>query len=191
MKEVKVNKIDFKQNEIKYIRIDGRVWFSFKDISDILKKPSLYRTENVIIIDDVQYMSSVELQRMLNKNSSAIAKELYIRLGYNLPKYVENVSKDILNIQAAFIDFTSIVNYEINPYTIQLYFPSLQIAVESDEELSVNKGYNLERRQKIFDKIGCLFLCFNPNFEGFLIGDVIRQLRMITNIHNLHTYNQN
>ena len=174
-----------------YIEIDGRVWFSFKDISDILKKPSLYRREDVIIIDDIQYMSSVELQRMLQKNSSAIAKELYTRLGFSLPKYVESVSKDILNVQAAFIDFPSIINYEINPYRIQLYFPSLQIAVESDKDLYVNKGYSLERREAISSKTGCLFLCFNADFEGLLVGDVIRQLRMITNLHNINLFEQN
>ncbi|MDE5114706.1 MAG: hypothetical protein O4803_10755, partial [Trichodesmium sp. St15_bin1_1] len=71
---------------------------------------------------------------------SAIAKELYTRLGFSLPKYVESVSKEILNVHAAFIDFPSIINYEINPYIIQLYFPSLQIAVESDKDLYFNKA---------------------------------------------------
>ena len=50
MKEL--NTIDFNQSTIDYVKIDERVWYSFKNISEILKKPNLYRTENVTIIDD-------------------------------------------------------------------------------------------------------------------------------------------
>lgn len=185
MKEL--NTIDFNQSTIDYVKIDERVWYSFKNISEILKKPNLYRTENVTIIDDIKYISSVDLQKMLEKDSSAIANELYMRLGLHLPKYVKSISKDILNIQAAFIDFDSVINYEINPYIIQLYFPGLNIAIESDTEANLNKEYELERKKVISNKIGCLFLCFDPCYENFLIGDVIRQLRLITDLHSLHT----
>ena len=57
------NKIKFKDKEIKYLEIDGRVWLSFNHISEILKKPNLYKQEDITIIDDVQYISSTGLKK--------------------------------------------------------------------------------------------------------------------------------
>ena len=180
--------ISFKEIEIYYKGIDERVWFLFNDIEKVLNKPELYEKEKLVLINKKRYISCIDLQEMLQKSNTAIAKELYTRLGFNRPRYVKSNFDEIENIKASFIDFCPILNYEVDPYRIQLYFPSLQIAVECEKSKDeyFNKEYEKERREYISSKLECIILSFNPHFEGFLLGDVIRQLRLVTNIQSIN-----
>ena len=73
--------------------------------------------------------------------------------------------------------------YPIGPYRIDLYFPTLKIAVECDEFNHRDRNTSLEftRQQYIETQLNCRFVRFNPDSKEFciyrVIGDLARIMR--------------
>ena len=102
------------------------------------------------------------------------------KLDLNL-EYVYNVSKqqETLDIIiAAFKTLSCIPEYKVDQYRIDLYFPDLKVAVECDEHGHVNrdKQYEQNREHFIKNKLGCVFVRYNPDSPGFNIGNVIHEI---------------
>jgi very-short-patch-repair endonuclease len=68
--------------------------------------------------------------------------------------------------------------YDIRGFRVDLYLRDLNIAIECDERDHEHrpKGYEEWRENEIEERLGCMFVRFNPNQTGFNIGKVINIL---------------
>jgi very-short-patch-repair endonuclease len=71
--------------------------------------------------------------------------------------------------------------FRIGDYRIDLYFPSLKIAVECDEHghFDRDKSKEIARQEYIESQLNCRFLRFNPDAKKFCIYDIINELMRI------------
>lgn len=81
-------------------------------------------------------------------------------------------------LESAFQQYTSIREFQIAGYRIDLYFPELKLAVECDEYgHSGRKAEHEAARQIVIEQeMHCRFIRFNPDEEGFNIGNVIAEI---------------
>jgi hypothetical protein len=79
---------------------------------------------------------------------------------------------------AAFVGLNPIPQYKVGPYRIDLYFEAYKIALECDENghCDLSAINEQERQQFIEQNLGCTFIRFNPDEEGFNIGNIIAEL---------------
>lgn len=82
-------------------------------------------------------------------------------------------------IQEAFKGVVPMVRqYRVNSYLIDLYIPSIKIAIECDEH--GHTGYDQikeEQRQKhIENKLGCTFIRFNPSSPDFDLANLFNTI---------------
>ena len=137
------------------------------------------------------YLSKDGLVALLTKSrtlaSYHASKVISDKLGLNL-KYVFNVSKqqqtmDI--IRAAFQSIVCFPEYKVGPYRIDLYFLDLKVAVECNEYGHVDRDqqYEHEREQFIKNKLGCIFVRYNPDSPCFNVGNVIHEIGKIYMIY--------
>jgi very-short-patch-repair endonuclease len=85
-------------------------------------------------------------------------------------------------IRKAFSHIPMEPQFRIGDYRIDLYFPSLKIAVECDEHGHSDRDVSKEiaRQEYIENQLNCRFLRFNPDAKNFCIYDVINELmRMV------------
>ena len=70
------------------------------------------------------------------------------------------------------------LQYKVNQYKIDLYFPDHNIAVECDEydHNDRNQIYEQTREDTIKQELGCIFYRFNPDESGFSILKVLNGL---------------
>ncbi len=89
--------------------------------------------------------------------------------------------KTIGQIVRAFKHLRTIAQYRVAPYYIDLYFPDQQIAVECDEEGHRKYTQEVEGNRQTFIEraLGCTFVRYNPDADGFNIGDVIHRIMML------------
>ncbi len=128
-------------------------------------------------IQALAYLTLASLEK--NIDHYAVAKELNISIRDDIDTTHEQ--KTIKQIRKAFIHFTTIPQYKVTPYYIDLYFPSHKIAVECDEQ--GHRRYALEneiKRQKYIEStLNCTFVRYNPDALDFNIGDVINQIMVL------------
>lgn len=74
-----------------------------------------------------------------------------------------------------FRKFNPQLQYHVDKYKIDLYFPDYQIAIECDENDHRSKSMinELERQKYIEQKVGAYFIRFNPDAHDFNIGYTI------------------
>ena len=81
-------------------------------------------------------------------------------------------------IMEAFRGLSMKYQYAVYPYRIDLYFLDYKIAVECDE--NGHKDYDQksekERQQFLEDSLGCQFVRYNPDGQGFSIFKVINKI---------------
>lgn len=90
----------------------------------------------------------------------------------------------IENATVGFIQeaFKGIIEMErqhtVGKYKIDLYIPSYKIAVECDEDGHIFYGKNkeIQRQKYIEDKLGCMFLRFNPSDTDFTLVSFLNRL---------------
>ncbi len=94
---------------------------------------------------------------------------------------VTKEQKTIGQIVRAFKHLRTIAQYRVAPYYIDLYFPDQRIAVECDEEGHRRYTREVENHRQTFIEraLGCAFVRFNPDANGFNIGDVIHRIMML------------
>lgn len=125
-------------------------------------------------IQALAYLTLTSLEK--NIDHYAIANELDISIRDDID--VTHEQKTINQIRRAFIHLTTIPQYKVASYYIDLYFPSHKIAVECDEQghrryLPENE---IKRQKYIESTLNCTFVRYNPDALDFNIGDVINQL---------------
>jgi len=70
------------------------------------------------------------------------------------------------------------VEHCVGPYRVDLYFPSLNLAIECDERghSSYDKFWEEIREDQISEALNCKFLRFNPDDSEFNVGNVINAI---------------
>jgi very-short-patch-repair endonuclease len=99
--------------------------------------------------------------------------------------YTRVEASHIGNIRKAFKDVLSIDEYAVGKYNVDLYFPSLNLVIECDQNNHnhYNRQTEKERENYIKDKLGCTFIRFNPDEPGFMVGDIIYQISKFIQKH--------
>ena len=105
------------------------------------------------------------------------------KLGFSMSDDIDitKEQKTVKQIRRAFKHLTTIQQYKVAPYYIDLYFPSHNIAVECDEQghRRYSKQEEDKRQKYIEQKLECAFVRYNPDDRNFNIGDVIHQIMML------------
>ena len=116
----------------------------------------------------------VSSSRMPNAVQLAHALDMNIYLALNCTKEQQFIN-DIFH---AFKGEKMAYQYLCEPYRIDLYFPEYKIAIECDESGHKDRDqeYEVSRQSYIENELGCQFIRFNPDEEGFNIFNVINRI---------------
>ena len=70
------------------------------------------------------------------------------------------------------------LEYLVDTYKIDLYFLNAKIAIECDEfgHQDRDAQYEIDREDFVKNQLGCKFVRFNPDKEGFCIFDTIHEI---------------
>jgi len=155
-----------------------------KKIRNTIKNYNNNERNNINTFDNINrnqnttfltYNGLIKLIKLSRKNKSyEISKN--IGIDTLLIKYICVETDTLNNIKMAFSEEETILQYPVNNYRIDLYFPKYKLAIECDEE-----HYNLikdkERENKIKDEIyECEFIRYKPYKKDFNIFKVINEI---------------
>jgi len=183
-------------HKFRYIKKQNDIWFVAKDICDILglsnitnalrnipekwiKKEiikSTYNSQNMNVINITGLKKLLQSTR--SKNTDLITKSLSI-LNINFDIIFTCKEASCLNIICkSFENFSQKLQYQVNKYRIDLYFPEYKLAIEVDELNHENRNtlYENERQTYLEKNLGCEFIRFNPDEKNFNIGNVIKKI---------------
>lgn len=106
-------------------------------------------------------------------------KAMELAKRWNLSMFVATKEQKYLSIiEETFKHIQSIHQFTVYDYRVDLYFPTLKLAIECDENGHKHLGYKdeLQRQNTIERALGCTFIRFNPDIKGFNIGTVINEI---------------
>lgn len=175
---------------------DNVVWFVGNDVSKSLGYSNYRNAVANHVAEKDKFSHTMELHGQRRK-ITCINKDgvLSLILKSKLPRaidYAKSLDMPILRsnkeqetmhtLIASFKNYDPKTQYNVGRYRVDLYLPSIRIAIECDE--LGHKGYcDVEEgiRQSYIEKeLGCTFVRFNPDTKDFNIGDVICEvLRLI------------
>ena len=173
---------------------DGSIWFCLKDITVFLgiknnnqvasMLPSVHKDKalfkdalnrnqqnyNVIsleglyiLVSRTQSSKTLDLLNVLKLDKPKILKTIY---------HEQNYISIIIKAINGFIDYKT--QFQISKYRIDLYIPSLKLAIECDEKSHLPYAIKDKQREDEIKKLlNCQFLRFNPDDPNFNIGNVI------------------
>jgi very-short-patch-repair endonuclease len=191
----------FQGKEIQIKVVDNEPWFlaadiakalTVKDTSMMVKNARVKENERKFFIHETKggeqkqiFLSELGLKKVLANNKKGNAGILSECLGLDMCIYTRVEASHITNIKKAFKDVLSIGEYGVGKYNVDLYFPSLNLVIECDQNNhnDYNKQTEKERENYIKDKLGCIFIRFNPDEPGFMIGDVIYKISKFIQKH--------
>ncbi|MGG3890328.1 hypothetical protein [Metabacillus fastidiosus] len=167
-----------------YKTLQGEELKLFKQVLKESKDLSLITSEVKTLYD--QYKSAPRLDivfeegiRTIIENNQNSVFNMEIE---NFKNKVRMKRKEIETFPIIISSLSGIVDikmqYSILSYNIDLYIPSLNLAIECDEY--AHKTYSFEQQEKREEKIrnvlNCEFIRYNPHDEFFNIGDVINKI---------------
>ena len=128
-------------------------------------------------VQALAYLTLTSLEE--NSNHYTIAEKLGFAISNDID--ITKEQKTVKQIRRAFKHLTTIQQYKVVPYYIDLYFPSYNIAVECDEQghRRYSKQEEDKRQKYIEQKLECTFVRCNPDDLNFNIGDIIHQIMML------------
>lgn len=183
--------------KIRYIENDDNVkWFIAKDICIILGVTNITSTLQNIKKDwTKRYKIKIKngtggIQNMILINLDAVKKILQNSRSINKDKILSSLkidldiiydfkeSSNLKIICASFKNLKQELQYQVNRYRIDLYFPEYKLAIEVDESGHKDRCpiYEKERQNYLEKYLGCTFIRFNPDEKNFNIGEVIFQI---------------
>lgn len=201
--------------EVRCVKINDEVWFVAKDVADALKYNETNAMTKKIDDEEIEKINAKELgytnsmaREFTLINMSSLHKILSSTRKISLNKkqefykwltgneYSENVSKSYKEIE--FIDkleeslkalniTDGIKQYNILSYRIDYYIPSLNIAIEYDENGHENYTYEQqEGRQKEIEKeLSCEFIRVTDEYsDEYNLGLVINKITTAMLLHN-------
>ena len=191
----------FQGKEIQIKVIENMPWFlaadiakalSVKNVSMMVDNANVKENEKNIFPNKTRggerkqiFLSKLGLKKILANSKKANAGQLSEYLGLDMCIYTRVEASHIGNIREAFKDILSIDEYAVSKYNVDLYFPSLNLVIECDNNNHnhYSKQAEEERENYIKNKLGCTFIRFNPDEPGFMIGDVIYKISKFIQTH--------
>ena len=191
----------FQGKEIQIKIIDNEPWFLASDIAKALNvKDTSVMVRCARVKEDEKnilpnrrkgverqhiFVTRLGLKKILANSKKANAAQLSESLGLDMCIYTRVEASHIGNIRKAFKDVLSIDEYAVGKYNVDLYFPSLNLVIECDQNNHnhYNRQTEKERENYIKDKLGCTFIRFNPDEPGFMVGDIIYQISKFIQKH--------
>lgn len=172
-----------------------------KDIGNILNMTNIRNAtatvNKIYIIKDtnggsqkIAYITYESLIKLVTKSRKTEAIKLAETLNLNLlTKFCVAIETDVLQcILTTFDGNTMKLQYCVDKYNIDLYFPDYLLAIECDENhhnKSANKFNDTIRQNYITQKLGCRFIRFNPHNKNFnlfkLLNDIYIHLSVWQN----------
>ena len=191
----------FEGKEIQVKVIDNEPWFlagdiakalNIKNVSEMVRGANIKENERNIFPNKTRggkqkqiFVTRLGLKKVLASSKKPNAAQLSESLGLGMCIYTRVEASHIGNIRKAFKDVLSIDEYAVGKYNVDLYFPSLNLVIECDQNNHnhYNRQTEKERENYIKDKLGCTFIRFNPDEPGFMIGDVIYKISRFIQTH--------
>lgn len=199
--------LPYYDNQIRIFGTSHEPWFVGKDIAEILgyeksrnaierhvdeeDKTTMEKQSLLSICKNAQpnmvLISKRGVITLIQKSRHPLSNHLidFFKTKFNIEidvyKNCYKEQKIIPAIQECFKDMESFPHYRVEKYYIDLYFPKFNIAVECDENNhnNYNRQNEIEREEKIKQKLNCQFYRFNPDSPSFDIFKVIFDLRML------------
>ena len=196
---------DYESQEVRTVLKNNEVWFVARDVLNVLNIKDTTTAINQIDNDEkltqfliisgqgrnVWTINESGLYRLVSKSHKPEAKKFRSNIrqifGDILKLDWDNMymftSKEQDCLETIINSIKDLFAYELqysvlNKYQIDLYFPSLGLAIECDK--NGHKGYlreaDEERQKEIETELGCKFIRFNPDLIDFNIGSVINQI---------------
>jgi very-short-patch-repair endonuclease len=191
----------FEGKEIQVKVIDNEPWFlagdiakalNIKNVSEMVRGANIKENERNIFPNKTRggkqkqiFVTRLGLKKVLANSKKPNAAQLSESLGLEMCIYTKVEASHIGNIRKAFKNILSIDEYAVGRYNVDLYFPSLNLVIECDQNNHnhYNRQTEKERENYIKDKLGCTFIRFNPDEPGFMIGDVIYKISRFIQTH--------
>ena len=199
--------------KVHQISLDGTPWFKGKDVAVLLGYANTTKAIISHVEDDDKrqlcevcssaqavgadrnemktiYINEAGVRRLVVKSQKPQASELAKQLGIKeetryLRKEIEIVGfiqEMLTQVMIPFEFQKSVANYRID-----LYLPSLKLAIEIDENNHADRdpSYEQAREERIREELGCKFLRINPDASDFKLSSCVgRIMREI--IHDTH-----
>ena len=191
----------FEGKEIQVKVIDNEPWFlagdiakalNIKNVSEMVRGANIKENERNIFPNKTRggkqkqiFVTRLGLKKVLANSKKPNAAQLSESLGLEMCIYTKVEASHIGNIRKAFKNILSIDEYAVGRYNVDLYFPSLNLVIECDQNNHnhYNRQTEKERENYIKDKLGCTFIRFNPDEPGFMVGDIIYQISKFIQKH--------
>lgn len=203
------NLFNFKGNEVEIFEYKGEILFNPKDVAkciDIKDVKSSIRNFNknqkIKITNNDLKVHDVHIQRKLHNTGEAFLKEAGVLMLINSSRCSESVKNEFLkylkldnkiivkgSVEGNFLyeleeslkafNIKGIKQFQVLSYRIDYYIPSLNIAIEYDENNHKNYTYEQhEGRQKEIEKeLGCKFIRISDSkSNSYNIGYVIKNI---------------
>lgn len=185
---------------IRGLEINGEPWLvgrdvakvlGYKNISDALKKhvdeedrcitkiPTHGGVQGVAVINERGVLSLLQRSRLSNTQKQELIKSLNLEEKVVLTSRKEIEFIDQLEETLKPFNLVGIRQYKVGTYKIDYYIPSLNIAIEYDENDHLGYSYEAhEMRQKeIEDTLKCRFIRVTDyNTHNFNIGLVLKEM---------------
>lgn len=183
--------------QIRFMIENEKYWFVVKDICAIIGNNVNSIRKAISELCFIQRKITDSKNRkfpMYLVNSDGICEIYHRTRSPNLPILMEGLSHFIQEpnqivyackevswlriIQQTFKNLHTELQYKVDNYEIDLYFPDLLLAVECDENGHGDRSLitENERQDFISNKLKCQFIRFNPDVPHFNIGDILNKI---------------
>lgn len=187
--------------KVRVVEINGEPWLVGKDVAEVLgyNEPNkaivrhvdeddrtkqsiidnLGRKQDSWIITERGVLSLLQRSRLRNTQKQELIKEFNLSEKFVLTSRKEIEFIDQLEETLKPFNLIGIRQYQINSYRIDYYIPSLNIAIEYDE--NDHKSYSYEahegRQKEIETTLKCRFIrVTDNNTNNFNIGLVLKEM---------------
>lgn len=187
--------------KVRVVEINGEPWLVGKDVAEVLgySRPtkaiqdhvddedkrsikiadSVGRFQNTPVINERGVYCLLQRSRLSNIQKHELIKSLNLKEKFVLTSRKEIEFIDQLEETLKPFNLIGIRQYKINSYKIDYYIPSLNLAIEYDE--NDHKSYSYEahegRQKEIEDILNCRFIrVTDNNTNNFNIGLVLKEM---------------
>lgn len=186
--------------KVRVVEINGEPWLVGKDVAEVLgyknTRDALSRhvddedksiatiygdvgNPNKVIINERGVLSLLQRSRLRNTQKQELLRSLNLKEKIVLTSRKEIEFIDQLEETLKPFNLIGIRQYKINSYRIDYYIPSLNLAIEYDE--NDHQGYSYEahegRQKEIEDTLKCRFIrVTDDNTNNFNIGLVLKEM---------------
>lgn len=175
-----------RDNEILFRAIDICSLLLIKNISMATKRfnsdeKKIFKCQTKGGLQNVLYLTFNGLKRLLSCTRSVKVREVANQLGLDIKACIFPCieSQTINCIITAFKNEKMCLQFSVDVYRIDLYFPYYKLAIECDEMNHNESSYrenDISRELNIKNKLQCTFIRFKPYCKDFNIFEVINKI---------------